>query len=168
MKNKNIRPIKHADIPYVVDLLNTAYRGEMGWSNESEIVEGQRISPTQLTEYLEDSYFHLFVLEVEQHIVGCIGLTEHQNVIEIGTFAIQPSLQNQGFGRQLLDYAERYAREHCFLTVQMAVLNVRTELISYYQRRGYIHTGRIETYPMHANVGIPKVPLHLLVLEKPL
>ncbi|MFW1690451.1 hypothetical protein ACG9H2_10845 [Acinetobacter ursingii] len=37
----------------------------------------------------------------------------------------------------------------------MSVLSARTELLAFYQRRGYQLTMQVEDYPIHANVGQP-------------
>jgi len=50
----------------------------------------------------------------------------------------------------------------------MSVLNVRIELIAYYERRGYHQTGKTESYPLDADVGQPLVDLNLVILEKSL
>ena len=46
------------------------------------------------------------------------------------------------------------------------VLDVRSELIAYYQRRGYQITGHTEPYPVNANVGQPLVPIQLIEMKK--
>lgn len=48
----------------------------------------------------------------------------------------------------------------------MWVLSVRTELIAYYERRGYVRTGVIDDYPLDAGVGKPMVDLHLVEMRK--
>jgi len=49
----------------------------------------------------------------------------------------------------------------------MVVVSQRTELIAYYERRGYIRTGDIQKYPNHLNVGVPLVDgLTIEYLEK--
>lgn len=50
----------------------------------------------------------------------------------------------------------------------MYVLNVREELIQYYERRGYKKTGLIEDYPLDANVGMPLLDLNLIEMQKTL
>ncbi|WP_262437612.1 hypothetical protein [Acinetobacter ursingii] len=48
----------------------------------------------------------------------------------------------------------------------MSVLSARTELLAFYQRRGYQLTTQVEDYPIHANVGQPLLKdltvLHLI------
>ena len=46
------------------------------------------------------------------------------------------------------------------------VLHVRSELIAYYQRRGYQITGHTAPYPVYANVGQPLVPIQLIEMKK--
>jgi ribosomal protein S18 acetylase RimI-like enzyme len=90
-----------------------------------------------------------------------------QQVAEIGSFAVAPAEQNSGYGKQLLDFAESHIFEIFKKNViQMSVLNVRTELLAYYQRHGYQLTEKIEAYPLGQKLGEPLIPLHLLILEK--
>ena len=111
--------------------------------------------------------FQLFVLEIDNKLLGCIGVSLGQQVAEIGSFAVAPAEQNSGYGKQLLDFAESHIFEiFKKKVIQMSVLNVRIELLAYYQRRGYQLTEKIKAYPLDQNVGEPLIPLHLLILGK--
>ena len=170
----NFRTARISDITNLVDLINSAYRQQEGrsWISESEIVTGDRINAKQLEQALAQDDFQLFIAELDEQIVACIGLTFTQHDVEIGTFCIATTLQNQGIGKYVLDFAEQYVHDkvlstHCHFThFVMWVLSVRHELIAYYQRRGYIQTGIVEDYPLNANVGIPIVDLHLIEIRK--
>lgn len=170
----NFRTARISDITNLVDLINSAYRQQEGrsWTSESEIVTGDRINAKQLEQALAQDNFQLFVAELDEQIVACIGLTFTQHDVEIGTFCIATTLQNQGIGKYVLDFSEQYVHDkvlstHCHFThFVMWVLSVRHELIAYYQRRGYIQTGIVEDYPLNANVGIPIVDLHLIEMRK--
>ena len=71
-------------------------------------------------------------------------------------------------GNYVLEQADNFA----FSTLRvrkfvMFVISQRPELIAFYQRRGYSSTGRIETYPLHLGIGVPKVSgLTIEYLEK--
>lgn len=170
----NFRTVRISDITHLVDLINSAYRQQEGrsWTSESKIVAGDRINAKQLEQALTQDNFQLFVAELEEQIVACIGLTFTQHDVEIGTFCIAAQLQNQGIGKYVLDFAERYVHDKvlsnpCHFThFVMWVLSVRYELIAYYQRRGYVQTGEVADYPLTANVGLPIVDLHLIEMRK--
>ena len=164
---KNIRLASKADIQQLIILINTAYRTRGGWTTEEGMIQGDRIQEQQLYELLNSADFQLFVLEIENKLLGCISVSLGQQVAEIGSFAVAPAEQNSGYGKQLLDFAESHIFEIFKKNViQMSVLNVRTELLAYYQRHGYQLTEKIEAYPLGQKLGEPLIPLHLLILEK--
>ena len=100
-------------------------------------------------------------------LVACIGLSIDHNSVEIGTFAIDSSVQNLGYGKQMLNYVEAYVAQSCMEVRDLImVLHVRSELIAYYQRRGYQITGHAARYPVNANVGQPLVPIQLIEMKK--
>ena len=167
MNNKNIRLATQQDIPKLVALMNAAYRSNVGWTHEYHIVSGERINAQQLGSLLSQTNVELFVLKVNQDVIGCIGLTTINGEVEIGSFAIDPQLQNSGYGKILLEFAEHYVIQNSIIRqLVMSVLNVRHELITYYERRGYCKTGETQAYPLDANVGVPQIPLHLVMLKK--
>lgn len=101
-------------------------------------------------------------------LVACIGLSLDHNSVEIETFAIDSSIQNLGYGKQMLNYVEVDVAQS-YMDVRdliMYVLDVRSELIAYYQRRGYQITGHTAPYPVNANVGQPLVPIQLIEMKK--
>ncbi|MEG0032438.1 GNAT family N-acetyltransferase [Acinetobacter sp.] len=167
MKDNIIRLVEFNDIQNIVDVINIAYRTNQGWTHEFNVVAGDRISPKQLKIELQKENFKLFVLEVEGQILGCIGLTEDADSIEIGSFAILPTHQNAGYGKQLLNFAEFFAKQKQHIVrLNMSVLNIRKELVAYYERHGYHDTHQTASYPLDANVGQPLINLHLLLLSK--
>jgi len=167
----NFRTARISDITNLVNLINSVYRQQEGnsWTSESEIVIGDRINHQQLEQSLALDNFQLFVVELDEQLVACIGLTFTQHDVEIGTFCIAAKLQNQGIGKDVLDFAEKSVQDLNVSDLKhfvMWVLSVRHELIAYYERRGYVQTGAVDKYPVDANVGIPVVDLHLVEMRK--
>ncbi|MFM6906210.1 MAG: GNAT family N-acetyltransferase [Acinetobacter tjernbergiae] len=167
----NIRTAKIDDVEQLVKLINLAYRAQSdrSWTTEKAFVDGTRITKEQLNRDLNQSNFELLVGENEYgSLVGCIGLTFDNSSVEIGTFAIDPTIQNLGYGREMLNYVETCITQNysSLRRLIMYVLDVRTELMAYYQRRGYQITGRTESYPIDADVGQPLVPIQLIEMEK--
>ena len=149
-------------------LINQAYRGEEGWTRETEIVEGERSSVNDVMELIQNPETHLFVATIDGVAAACICIEEKEKQAYIGTFAVNPTFQNQGIGKQALSFAEKHAFNQLGSNkFVMVVISQREELISYYERRGYRRTGEISEYPVHLNVGIPAIEgLTIECLEK--
>jgi GNAT superfamily N-acetyltransferase len=83
----------------------------------------------------------------------------------------RPIMQGAGLGRQMLEQAERWAMEHwSSRTMHLTVIVQRTELIAWYQRRGYWLTGERKPFPYgDQRFGLPRRnDLAFAVLRKPL
>ena len=86
-------------------------------------------------------------------------------------FAVRPNLQGAGVGKLVMLETERVVRDEWSLpAMRMTVIDVRDELIAFYERRGYRRTGIYKPFPYgDARYGIPKRnDLRFEVLEKPL
>jgi len=164
----NVNPASIDDAVSINMLINQAYRGEKGWTREIEIVEGERASVNDIKELIQNPEAHLFVAATNGAVTACICVEEKENQAYIGTFAVNPAFQNQGIGKQILSFAEKYAVNQLgSKKLIMVVISQREELISFYERRGYRRTGEISEYPVHLNVGIPAVEgLTIECLEK--
>jgi len=139
-------------------LINQAYRGLEGWTRETEIVEGERSSLEDVRSLIQTPDLHMLVATINGTIAACICIEEKENQAYIGSFAVNPSFQNQGLGKQVLSLAENYAVNQLGLKkFIMVVISQREELISFYERRGYRRTMEISEYPVHLNVGLPTV-----------
>lgn len=159
------------DIPALTSLLNNAYRGEAsrkGWTSESHLIDGDiRTDEDALKEVFGKKGSVLLKYEnVNKELIGCVNLQEHGDKIYLGMFAVDPLLQGGGIGKKLLRVAEEYAHNIGCTSVYMTVISVRTELINWYKRHGYVETG--ETQPFHSDgkTGKHLQPLKFLVLEK--
>lgn len=137
MKSLRYRTANLNDIDNLISLINQAYRTNTGasWTSEQDIVAGDRINHPQLLESLKQDYFYLFVAEIlankQSDLVACIGLTFQLNTVEIGTLCVNSDWQNQGIGKQVLEWAEKKALEifPTFTRYEMFVLDARTELV---------------------------------------
>ena len=88
-----------------------------------------------------------------------------------GMFAVQPRLQRGGIGKAVLAEAERVVREDWKLPLmRMTVIDLREELLAWYERRGYHRTGIKKPFPaVDPRFGIPRRDdLRFEVLEKAL
>ena len=141
----------------VLNLVNLAYRGEIGWTKETDIVQGNRATESEIERAILDPNSHFLVYVENNKLLACIRIEAKQEEAHIGLFAVDPQLQGKGIGKMVLAAAEKYAASNLYSKkFVMAVVSQRPELIAYYERRGYSRTGFIEEYPVHLNVGIPK------------
>lgn len=166
-----LRQANSNDAQALVLLVNSAYRPQTpttAWTHEADLVLGQRISLDDLLIILQ-SDAPILVLTQQEHILACVQITLLKSEAHIGLLSVQPEFQNLSLGKIMLDYAEKTAQQKWTINnFKMSVITTRTSLVSYYLRRGYQHTGDFFTYPIEANVGIPKLDLTLEYLIKPI
>lgn len=164
-----LRPARPDDVPPLVALVTSAYRGESsraGWTTEADLLDGGRTDTHELTALLPD----LLVAEEDGQLVGCAALSPREGHGYFGTFAVRPDLQSRGVGSRLLEAAEERTRALGLGAVEMTVLSGRTELIAYYARRGYVDTGERRPFPYGVERnGVPRTDdLEFAVLRKAL
>jgi ribosomal protein S18 acetylase RimI-like enzyme len=162
------------DVPAIVDLVTSAYRGDAsraGWTTEADFLDGNRIDPDILRHDIARPRSRVLLAERDGDLLACAHLAEENGAGYFGMFSVRPALQGGGVGKHLLAEAERIAREEWRLPVmRMTVIDIRNELIAFYERRGYRRTGIYKPFPHgDARFGIPKRDdLRFEVLEKPL
>jgi ribosomal protein S18 acetylase RimI-like enzyme len=152
----------------ICGLINLTYRGEFGWTRETHIVQGNRTNRDEIEAAIRNPNAHFFIAKQKQRLVSCIYVEKQKNIAYIGFFSVHPSLQGKGIGKYILRQAESFAlKELETRKYVMFVVSQRSELIAFYERRGYVRTGKIEAYPLHLDIGIPKVDgLTIEYLEK--
>ncbi|MEU4881305.1 GNAT family N-acetyltransferase [Streptomyces althioticus] len=162
-----------ADVDALVELIESAYRGESsrtGWTTEADILHGQRTDREGVLEVVDAPDSRLLTVEREGRIVACCQLEHRGDNAYFGMFAVSPALQGAGLGRTVIAEAERQARERWGVTeMHMTVITVREDLIAWYERRGYRRTGRTTPFPYgDERFGIPQrddLEFELLVKE---
>jgi ribosomal protein S18 acetylase RimI-like enzyme len=162
-----IEKITITDIPALIDLINSVYRGKGGWTAESHLLEGARVNEQMLLAYLDNKAVTILKLTDDTNkITGTVYLELKGEKLYLGMLSVSPDAQNRQVGRILLEEAERFAKQHNCAVITITVISVRVELIEWYERRGFIRTGHVEPFPENVYIGIPKEPLELIELEK--
>lgn len=164
-----------ADVSTVVDLVESAYRGERsrrGWTTEADLLDGQRTDAEAVTAIVSDPKRQRIVLaERDGELVASAHLERCPDWACFGMFAVRPEAQGCGIGGQLLRQCEGWVKEGWGCTrMRMTVIGARHELIAYYQRRGYRCTGERQPFPYgQERFGIPKRDdLYFEILSKDL
>jgi ribosomal protein S18 acetylase RimI-like enzyme len=170
-----LKPAVEADYAAIIDLANLAFRGtgpSASWNTEAVFIEGQRLDDSLLRADLAakpNAHLLIYRDNPDGPLLGTVLLDPKQNgVWYLGLLTVRPDLQNRQLGRALLAAAESFAKEHGARRIQMTVVNVRTTLIAWYERRGYTVTRETRPFPYGDNrVGKPlRDDLHFVVLEK--
>lgn len=166
----NLARATEADLPGIIDLMNRAYRGTVGWALEDGYLKGARIRLADLrAELAEKPAMRLLLWREEGRLLGCFSLEpETEGVWYLGMLSVEPGLQDRKLGRSLLAEAERLAQEAGATRLRMSVIWLRTALIAWYQRRGYLPSGETRLYPYGDDRwGTPqRDDLYFVVLEK--
>ena len=159
------------DIPELVSLINSAYRGDAsrkGWTTEADLLVGElRTDIPTLTEVMnKDSAIILKHTDDEGRIIACVFLQKQERGLYLGMLTVSPELQGAGIGKKLLEAATQYASAHDCPTIFMNVISLRRELIEWYERYGYQLTGETNPFPADGRFGVPTQPLEFAIMEK--
>ena len=150
-----------ADIPAIVALVESAYRGDAsraGWTTEADLLDGQRVDAAGVAEVVARPDSRVLLGESSGNLRVCCHIERQGETCYFGMFAVDPTLQGGGIGKQTLSEAERVARvEWKCGKMEMTVISVRDDLIAWYARRGYRRTGKFKPFPYgDERFGIPK------------
>lgn len=162
------------DIDAVVALVESAYRGDasrVGWTTEADLLDGRRTGHDEIRQILRMPQSRLLLAERDGRLVACAHVAVEVGAGYFGMFSVEPGQQGSGTGTQVLAEAERIVAGewHC-PAMRMTVIDVREELIAFYERRGYRRTSIKKPFPYgDARFGLPKRDdLRFEVLEKTL
>ncbi len=156
-----------ADVPALKALVEAAYRGDsarQGWNHEADILDDERIEQKELEAMLADPAVTILTARGDAGLIGCVAVTrKDQSLAYLGMLCVSPTLQSGGLGGRLLAAAEDHARADGIAAMEMTVIDSRTALIAWYERRGYKFTGETRPFPV-----LRDPPITFVVLEKPL
>lgn len=173
-----LAPATAPEVDAIVALVESAFRGDasrVGWTTEADLLDGRRTGADEIGALVEanangESTWLLVHRDGAEHVCSLV-LTRDGDAAWFGMFAIKPDRQGGGLGARLLAAAEDWARTRWNSRVmRMKVIGQRTELIAWYERRGYRRTGHTAPFPYgDERFGLPRRDdLFFEVLEKPL
>ncbi|MEO6801416.1 MAG: GNAT family N-acetyltransferase [Rhodanobacter sp.] len=150
-----------ADVPAIVALVESAYRGESGlrgWTTESHLLDGQRTDAADVAALIARPDSRILLAERDGQLKASCHVERQGSAGYFGMFAVDPGEQGSGLGKQALAEAERLARDEWQCrAMRMTVIVQREELIAWYERRGYRRTGEYQPFPYgNERFGIPR------------
>lgn len=155
------RTASHTDVLALEKLINSAYRGEhskKGWTTEADLLGGQRTDAQTLTEILETPDNQIEIMLDDNLLIGCAHLRiEAKSTLYFGMLTIEPTFQARGLGKLMINHIEKMGKRKNLHFIRMTVIQVRKELIAFYERRGFKASGNQQEFPSHdPRFGIPK------------
>ena len=156
-----------ADAGAIVALVESAYRGDssrIGWTTEADFLDGRRTGIDEVLALITGPRSAVLLAEQASNasaapaLLACANVACADGAGYFGMFCVRPDRQNAGLGKRVLAEAERIVRDEWSLpTMRMTVIDIRDELVAWYERRGYRRTGIRKPFPYgDARFGIPK------------
>ena len=166
-----IRNATSADVPELLNLVNSAYRGEIsrqGWTSEVDILDGTRTDSTMLIDQIntQNAAILIYIDENTDQIIGALYQEISGIKLYVSMLSVSPLAQGRGIGRTLLDHAAAYGRQHNCIALSGTIIGGRSELMDWYLRYGFRYTGNKFPFPADTRFGKPKKPIELLEIEK--
>lgn len=159
-----IQPAKISEIPDILTMTN-ACRVFMESKNIFQWTENYPSKEKFLSD-LERK--ELFVLKRQHEIIGCIVIStlmdeEYKKVewltpsaknLYIHRLAVHPDKQGKGYAQQLMDYAEKHAKENGFVSIRLDTFSQNVRNQKFYEVRGYkklqdIYFPQQSSFPFH-------------------
>jgi len=150
------RTADRSDAEALVPLINRAFEVEL------EFFTAARIDLVETLAHFDKGAFLL--AEHDGRLAGCNYVELRGPIGYFGLLSVDPDYQGQGLGRILIEQAEEFCNAAGCATMQIRVLNHRTELPPFYEKLGY-HIARVEEVEQ---VPSARLPYHFIVMEKEL
>jgi GNAT superfamily N-acetyltransferase len=151
-----------ADVPALVAVTNLAYRVE------EFFIIGARTTEAQARELMSQAGSRFLVVDHpagEGRIAASVYMEVRGDRGYFAMLAVDPAHQGAGLARRLIEAVEDRCRAAGCRSLDLDVINLRTELPAFYARFGFAATGA--TGPMHDAEKL-RMPAHVVKMSKPL
>lgn len=153
--SQRIRIAEPSDAEAITSVINAAFRGAEGF-----FIDEDRITLKEVRDLLVLGKFLL--AENEGIVTACVYVEQRADRAYLGLLAVDPTSQRSGLGSLLMNGAEDYCRKLDCRYMDIRIVNIRSELPSFYIKRGYVETG---TSPFPANIET-KLPCYFIEMSK--
>lgn len=164
------------------------------WTSEAGLLTGPRTDHDEVVALIDREDSRFILAEDDEKLMGCCLVqgvssdpapgpvysdtfgfpgykdgksTAAVNAAYFGMFAIDPDAHGGGLGKVVIAEAERRVAELWGVNqMVMTVINLRHELIAWYERRGYRQTGATLPFPFTETSGETRRDFHLVEMRK--
>jgi GNAT superfamily N-acetyltransferase len=155
MRTISIRLAAPADAEKITSVINAAFHIVEGF-----FIDGPRIDQAEVERMLGKGAFLL--AEADDKLNGCVYVEMRGERSYLGLLSVDPACQQGGLGSLLMIEAEKYCRERGSGFMDILIVNLRSDLPAFYQRRGYVENG---TTPFPPELTT-KIPCHFINMSK--
>lgn len=124
----------------------------------AECIENSGKQDTLLLAFADDTVVGTVLIQPKNQLPG---------EAEIGMFSVSPLHQSRGIGGNLMQNAFLKMRDLGLNCAMLHVLENRPEILTWYQKLGFVETGEREPFPWPERLIVDK-DLHTLTLKKSL
>ena len=148
------------DLYEIHTLINTAYEIENGSTGFS--FKCQSRWPTDIMNNLiKHDIDNMYVYIENDKILGCVKAVINDDVVHIGPLAVCKEHQKKGIGSKIMDFTEALAKR---AIVERA--SCRTDLISFYENRGYKEVGQCNIFCCAPKGSVTRSDVYAVKYEK--
>ncbi|MDZ7671853.1 MAG: GNAT family N-acetyltransferase [Halanaerobiales bacterium] len=109
-----------------------------------EIIKNNIDKNYQFVYIKDDNLIGTFVLsEVKDEYWQKINWSE-DNFIGLHLLAISPEYQNKGYGKEVMDFCEKYAKDNNYKSIHLDVFSKNKGALKLYKNRGYQKVGNLK------------------------
>jgi GNAT superfamily N-acetyltransferase len=147
-----------ADAAAIIPLVNAAFAVE-------SFLTGTRTDQQRMAKMMQAGEF-LIAEDGEGQLLAAVYVELRGARGYFGMLAVDPARQGSGLGRRMIEAAENRCRRLGCNFMDITVLSLRAELLPFYQKFGYLETGREEFTSSRPLQGAAQC--HCIVLSKKL
>ena len=148
-----IRLAKKTELPKILAITRACAKDMIN----QNIFQWNEEYPSQTAFEKDITRNELFVLVIEERIIGCMVLTpimdseyipirwlsENKNNLYIHRLAIHPKDQGKGFAQKMMDFAEQFAINNNYCSIRLDTFSKNDRNQKFYEIRGFKRLGEI-------------------------
>ena len=146
-----IRKMEPQDIPRAAEIQTFAWRTSYKGIYTEEYLFTETLVTKRIPYFekmINSEEFDVFVYD-DGVIKGFLIITpcedsDMPNALQIWSIYADPFFHRSGVGTQLINHAEKIARQRNFTEVCLGVLDINYDAIKFYEKSGYAHDGKKE------------------------
>jgi len=137
-----IKPIKITDLQDCIKVINESFATvarEFNLTEQNCPRHPSFMKVDTLQKRFADGY-QMYGLYEQEKLVGYVSISiDENNAAELHNLAVLPGYRHKGYGKRLLDYCEKRAKEMRCYKIKIEIIEENKKLKDWYLKNGYIH-----------------------------